>query len=326
MRALAAFLLSAAAAAAQPIDLRVQSLQDIRNAIGWYGASCVMTAVRVPGFDGDETLDRIVEESGLDLETIQAWAAQRGAEHAVAVEVLTRGQEPPYDDPPEPFLMILRQAQSDCQTLQMTRNRLQAAIDRGTLPDQRGPAEAPILRLALDPLPFDHERWRRLAWVIEHIPSALAAGVAEDDLQALFAAITDRADLDIARYATVTSRRDAERMALALLVPARRVVSDMTRDELVEIARRVLAQDDLRPEGRPRLELYYLEMFRINTGGHGTPDLFFEPDPDWLSRIVTNQPSAEQIVDEALRHGGPCFVVPIIGLEFCTVAVPIRVD
>jgi len=311
------FLSQAQSAQAQPIDLRGQSLQDLRNRVAWYGASCIMDAQSVPGRDGPETLDRIIAETGVEGRMVRSWAWQRNGEHSVAVDVLTRGQEPPYRDPPEPFMMILRQTQADCQELEASRNRLAAAIERGSLPDQRPPAPPPVLRADLDPLPFDHERWQRLSWVIAHIRPALAEGVAPQDLQALFVAMTGRTDIDIAIYDADQSPEDVARRALSLLTPARVAHPDVTHAELVELARRAQSSIADYRRGRPPMYLYYLEQFRLNTGGFGTHDLFLDPDPAWLAQIGTDSPSPEQIVEEALRRTPECHDVPYLDLTFC---------
>jgi len=310
--------LLAPATAAQPIETRDGSLQGYRNEIAFFGAMCLLGLDEIPEWYpdvGGMTLEDISAETGVDAERIRAWAMQRAAEHSIASRVLTDGHEPPYPDPPEPFLTLLRQVQDDCQTFIQRRRQLDAVQARSDLPDHPTQTDAPILRPAIDPIPFDRARWKRLSTVIAAIPDVMAEGVAAQDLQDLFDAITERSDIDIARYTEVETRRDADRLALSLLVPRAKVVPGITRAELIELARR--AQDGLTDYGPP-LYLYYFEMVRQNTGGAGTWQLFLEPDPDWLERIGGTSPTPEQFIDEALRRSQSCRFIPILDIVTCT--------
>ncbi|WP_426503015.1 hypothetical protein ACPPVO_36060 [Dactylosporangium sp. McL0621] len=65
-------------------------------------------------------------------------------------------------------------------------------------------------------------------------------------------------------------------------------VPDVSREELVEIVRRIQAMDDDRH--------YYLLVLKTNTVRPGVSDLIYWPPPHLVDA------SAEDIVDEALRY------------------------
>ncbi|MFI5531250.1 hypothetical protein ACIA8O_22235 [Kitasatospora sp. NPDC051853] len=95
----------------------------------------------------------------------------------------------------------------------------------------------------------------------------------------------DYAALDFAEY--YGSRSLAE-FAVEAARPARPRVADVTRDELVEIVRRILAGD---PEGG-----YYLRLLEANVTHPRVSDLIFHPPAELRGA------SAGRIVDEALGY------------------------
>jgi hypothetical protein len=106
--------------------------------------------------------------------------------------------------------------------------------------------------------------------------------------------ISGRNDIPADRYEGLHASMSSEEAAHAALLPEPRKVPDINRDELVEIARRVLDEtlmDD---------QTYYLQLFELNTPS-GSSDLFFWPDEAWLQQIETKSPTPAQIVDQAMR-------------------------
>ncbi len=245
-----------------PYD-RPQSLNDIRLSIAWYGAACVRGASEIEVRGDAVSLESLAAETGVSLEQVQIWAAARDAEHDIAVDVLLRGGEP-LRDPPEPFLTILRQGQSDCQDFERSRNVLQAAVDRGTMPeDIARPASG--LRPEIEPLPFDTERRRRLEYVIRGVDEALAAGDFAADVEALLRVVSGRDevtldDLSDLRpiYALMPDTDDVRAMATDLLLPNPDQFTDLTGAELDIIFERIGA-DPLSDYGR-----YYVGLLLVN--------------------------------------------------------------
>jgi hypothetical protein len=70
--------------------------------------------------------------------------------------------------------------------------------------------------------------------------------------------------------------------------PARPIVADITREELAEVVRRIMAAD-------PETD-YYLRLLEANTVHPGVSDLIFHP-PSHL-----HEATAERIVDAALDY------------------------
>ncbi|MEJ6389071.1 hypothetical protein [Gymnodinialimonas ulvae] len=228
-----------------------QSLSDIRAAIAWHGAACVMGASEIDTMDGPVSLSGLAEETGVALEQITAWAAGRDVEHSIAVDVLLRGGEP-LRDPPEPFLTILRQAQVDCQDVVRERRMLQAALDRGNVPERvaRTPG---ALRTELDPLPFDFDRLTRLSFVLRGVDEGLAAGDYTADIEALLQAVSGRERLTLDDIAQMRPLYDAmpdppapqllffEPMAADLLLPNPETATDLSAEEMAEVLARLEA-------------------------------------------------------------------------------------
>lgn len=237
-------------------DIRPQSLQDLRGAIAWYGAYCVMNAAEIEQYGTTFTLPSIAAETGVPLAQIEAVAQARGAEHAIAVAVLRAGGEP-LQDPPEPFLSMLRQTQSDCQEYERSRRVLEHALARGDLPEV-APVVGTPLRAALDPLPFDRDRATRMGFVLAAVDDVRAAGVFEVELLALAQVISGRAALTLYDIAGITDPQERRWIAAELLLPDPDTVTDLTREEAAELVARVSAD----PEGA--LTRYYASLLIAN--------------------------------------------------------------
>ncbi|MFB0631578.1 hypothetical protein [Streptomyces sp. AB3(2024)] len=144
------------------------------------------------------------------------------------------------------------------------------------------------LRPELRPPPVSRRRLDELCAEVQRIAGLLETGSeAAGEAVAAFNAKTghDYAALDFAGY---DGSRSLEQFAREAAGPARPVVADITRDELVEIVRRLLTAA---PESD-----WHLCLLRANVSHPRFGDLVFNP-PDHLRGA-----SAEQIVDEALRY------------------------
>ncbi|MGW2083287.1 hypothetical protein ACWCOW_41630, partial [Streptomyces sp. NPDC001939] len=110
---------------------------------------------------------------------------------------------------------------------------------------------------------------------------------AADEAITAFNAMTghDYEALDFAEY---DGSRSLEEFAREAARPARPVVADTTRDELVEIVRRLLLADSESD--------YYLRLLEANVPHPRVSDLVFHPSDN------VRGVSAEQIVDEALKY------------------------
>ncbi|MFJ3880887.1 hypothetical protein ACIPW5_26000 [Streptomyces sp. NPDC090077] len=144
------------------------------------------------------------------------------------------------------------------------------------------------LRPELLPPPVSQQRLNKLRAEVERIAELLVAcPEAAGEAIAEFNAMTghDYVALDFAEYDGNRSLKDLAKEAAR---PARPVVADITRDELVEIVRRLLtasAESD-----------HYLRLLEANVSHPRVSDLVFYPSD------VLQGPSAEQIVDEALSY------------------------
>lgn len=108
-----------------------------------------------------------------------------------------------------------------------------------------------------------------------------------DEAIAAFNAMTghEYGACDFAGYA---GSRSSEEFAREAARPARPVIADISRGELVEIVRRLLMAS---PESD-----YYLRLLEANLSHPRVSDLVFH------SLHALQDASAEQIVDEALKH------------------------
>ena len=240
-----------------------QSLEELRVDIAWYGAACVLGASEMDTMDGPISTASLAEETGVPLAQIEAWAQTRQAENAIAVDVLLRGGEP-LQDPPEPFLTILRQRQSDCQDVIRARRVLESALERGTLPDVSATTPR-ALRTEWDPLPFDFDRHYRLTQVLRGIDTALAAGDYAGDLEALLQAVSGIETLSlgdveaVASYYSIFPDADSySLLAVDLLLPDPDAAVDLTAPEIADVLGRIEA-DAQGPFAR-----YYLSLLIAN--------------------------------------------------------------
>ncbi|MFJ6838697.1 hypothetical protein [Streptomyces sp. NPDC091209] len=121
----------------------------------------------------------------------------------------------------------------------------------------------------------------RIADLLETRPEAAGEAIKA------FNAMTghDYVALDFAEY---WGSRSLEEFATEAARPVYPRVADVTRDELVEIVRRLLT---VSPESD-----YYLQLLEANVPHPGVSDLIFHPSDD------LQDASAEQIVDAALKY------------------------
>ncbi|MFD7096769.1 hypothetical protein [Streptomyces xanthophaeus] len=145
------------------------------------------------------------------------------------------------------------------------------------------------LRPELLPPLVSRQRLDELCAEAARIAELLAAGTeAAGEAIAAFNAMTghDYAALD---FAELDGSRSMEEFVREAARPARPVVADITRDELVEIVRRLQTAT---PESD-----YYLRLLEANVPHPRVSDLVFHASSD-RRRGAT----AEQIVDEALKY------------------------
>ncbi|MFE0629787.1 bacteriocin immunity protein [Streptomyces sp. NPDC058864] len=126
------------------------------------------------------------------------------------------------------------------------------------------------LRAELLPPPVTPERLAEVAREIERIAGLTGCGEAAEKAVAAFNERTghDYRPSDFARY---DASRGLEEFAREAARPARPRVADITREELVEIVRRV----DADPAGEDTD--YYLLLFDCNTPHPRACDLLFHP-------------------------------------------------
>ncbi|MGC4985905.1 hypothetical protein ACLQ18_35715 [Streptomyces sp. DT193] len=144
------------------------------------------------------------------------------------------------------------------------------------------------LRPELLPASVSRQRLEELCTEVERIADLLkTAPEAAGEAIAAFNAMTghDYEALDFAEY---YGSRSLEEFAREAARPARPVVADITRDELVEIVRRLSMAG---PESD-----YYLRLLEANVPHPRVSNLVFHPSEH------LRDASAEQIVDEALRY------------------------
>ncbi|MFC9461495.1 hypothetical protein ACFWN5_21420 [Streptomyces sp. NPDC058430] len=144
------------------------------------------------------------------------------------------------------------------------------------------------LRSELLPPPVSRERLDELCSEIERIADLLASRPdAAKEAIAAFNAMTGH-DYDVLDFAEYDGSRSLEEFAREAARPARPVVSNLTRDELVEIIRKLLTAS---PESD-----YYLRLLEVNVSHPRVSDLVFHPSDD------LKDASAEEILDEALKY------------------------
>lgn len=150
------------------------------------------------------------------------------------------------------------------------------------------------LRPELLPPPVGRQRLDELCVEIERIAELLEAG--SETAGEAIAAFNETTGhgyvaLDFAEY---DASRNLEEFAREAARPARPMMTDITRGELIEIVRGLLMAT---PESD-----YYLRLLEANVPHPRVSDLVFHPSDD------LHDASAEQIVDEALKYRpiAPC--------------------
>ncbi|MFC1431971.1 hypothetical protein ACEZDB_15090 [Streptacidiphilus sp. N1-3] len=144
------------------------------------------------------------------------------------------------------------------------------------------------LRAELMPPSMDKQRLDELCREIEWIADLVLSGSESADEEVrLFNAKTghDYAALDFAEY---DGSRDLVAFALEAARPARPRIADITKGELVEVVRRLLADS---PESD-----HYLRLLEANVLHPRVSDLIFHPSAE------LQDASAEQIVDAAIGY------------------------
>ncbi|WP_341861901.1 hypothetical protein [Gymnodinialimonas sp. 57CJ19] len=236
---------------------RPAALADIRAAIAWFGAHCAMNAREIDHYGASVSLASLSEETGVALEEITRLAQARGRENAVAVAVLHAGGEPPRN-PPEPFLSLLRQVQSDCQDFERMRNVLRHEMARDVLPEvalEDGERELGDL---LDPQRFDQGRATRMGYVLAAVDDVLQAGQFETELRDLARLISGQEDLELADIAGIPSGVQRRWIAAELLLPAPEIITDLTAAEASDLLQRI----ETSPEGA--LTRFYVRVLIAN--------------------------------------------------------------
>ncbi|MEU7278761.1 hypothetical protein AB0A69_08305 [Streptomyces sp. NPDC045431] len=148
--------------------------------------------------------------------------------------------------------------------------------------------QAVDLRPELSPPPVSRQRLDEVCSEIERIADLLASRrEAADEAIAAFNAMTGH-DYEALDFAAYHGSRSLEEFAREAARPARPVVADISRDELVEIVRRLLM---VSPESD-----FYLRLLEANVSHPRVSDLVFHPSD------ALEDASAEQIVDEALKY------------------------
>ncbi|WP_225647299.1 hypothetical protein [Streptomyces solaniscabiei] len=144
------------------------------------------------------------------------------------------------------------------------------------------------LRPELLPPPVSRQRLDELCAEVERIADLLEARPeAAGQAIAAFNAMTGH-DYETSDFAEYHGSRSLEEFAREAARSARPVVADITRDELVEIVRRLLM-------GAPESD-YYLRLLEANLSHPRVSDLVFHPSD------APEDASAGQIVDEALKY------------------------
>ena len=143
------------------------------------------------------------------------------------------------------------------------------------------------LRPELCPPRVERQRIAELCAAIDRIEGLLQRGEPAEPAIAAFNADTGHA-YPAEYFVTYRDSRDVEDFALEAARPARPKVVDVTRDELIEIVRRIQAVDaDIE---------YYVLLLETNVVHPRVTDLVFWPPPELVGA------SPERIVDAALRY------------------------
>jgi hypothetical protein len=143
------------------------------------------------------------------------------------------------------------------------------------------------LRPELCPPVVGPRRIAELRAAVEAIEGMLDRGESADAAIDAFNAETGHG-YDAAYFRCYWESRSIEDLALEAARPARPRVAEVTRDELIEIVRRIQATDDDQE--------YYVRLLQTNVMHPGITDLIFWPPPEMIDA------SPETIVDAALRY------------------------
>ncbi|GAA2599774.1 hypothetical protein GCM10010399_33200 [Dactylosporangium fulvum] len=143
------------------------------------------------------------------------------------------------------------------------------------------------LRPELCPPAVGPQRIAELCAAIETIEGLLERGESADAAIAAFNAETGH-DYTADNFRTYWTSRDVEDFALEAARPARPKTANVTRDELIEIVRRIKAADDDTD--------YYVLLLETNVLHPRVANLIFYPPPELADA------SAETIVDAALSY------------------------
>lgn len=145
------------------------------------------------------------------------------------------------------------------------------------------------LRNELLPPPVSDERLAQLRTDIERIQELIAHG-APGEAEAALAAFNSETGHTLTRddFADACGSCDVEDLARVAARPAWPRCSDVTRDELAEIVRRIMAAD-------PECD-YYVLLLMANVTHPGVVGLIFHPP------VELRDATPEQIVDAALAY------------------------
>lgn len=130
-----------------------------------------------------------------------------------------------------------------------------------------------MLRSELSPQSPEPKLVTEVAEIIALIEAALEAGDSTDELMAQHNRLVMRNDIEPARYEKLYTSLSYEEAALEALMPVATKVDDITREELEEIARRIVSP------AKHHETTYYLTLFEFNTPA-GNSDLFYWPSED----------------------------------------------
>ncbi|MFE2910852.1 hypothetical protein [Kitasatospora indigofera] len=144
------------------------------------------------------------------------------------------------------------------------------------------------LRPELLPPPVSRERLDEVCREIERIADLVAARAEGADAAITAFNATTGHGYEAPDFAEYDGSRNLEDFAREAARPARPRVPDVTRDELAEVVRRVLAAS---PESD-----YYLRLLEANVPHPRVGALLFDP------RAGLRDASAEQILHEALEY------------------------
>lgn len=155
------------------------------------------------------------------------------------------------------------------------------------------------LRPALEPSSLDTKLVERLTWLADNLdgeqnPAQIRAWLAEFNAKA-------NTDLHWQDFQEIYGYQDhVEWVKSALLRQRVAVVPDISRDELIELVRRIQAD----PGGESETD-FYSKMLEENVPYQGVSDLIFWPNVHFGDDDISRQLTPEQIVDIALDSEPP---------------------